>query len=62
MLSNLIFPGHEQHHNNSFLIAACIKGQSNMAAGANIGSNHNSRVQTASWWRAAASGPPCPAR
>jgi len=43
MLSNLIFPGHEQHHNNSFLIAACIKGQSNMAAGANIGSNHNSR-------------------
>ena len=30
MLSNLIFPGHEQHHNNSFLIAACIKGQSNM--------------------------------
>ena len=43
VLSNLIFPGHEQHHNNSFLIAACIKGQSNMAAGANIGSNHNSR-------------------
>ncbi|MFA6891832.1 MAG: DUF4954 family protein [Sphaerochaetaceae bacterium] len=43
MLSNLIFPGHEQHHNTSFLIASCIKGQSNMAAGANIGSNHNSR-------------------
>jgi hypothetical protein len=43
MLSNLIFPGHEQHHNNSFLIASLIKGQSNMAAGANIGSNHNSR-------------------
>lgn len=43
MLSNLVFPGHEQHHNNSFLIASLIKGQSNMAAGANIGSNHNSR-------------------
>lgn len=43
VLSNLIFPAHEQHHNNSFLIASCIKGQSNMAAGANIGSNHNSR-------------------
>lgn len=43
MLSNLIFGGHEQHHNNSFLIASLIMGQSNMAAGANIGSNHNSR-------------------
>lgn len=43
VLNNLIFPAHEQHHNNSFLIAACIKGQSNMAAGATIGSNHNSR-------------------
>jgi len=43
LLSNLIFGGHEQHHNNSFLIASLIKGQSNMAAGANIGSNHNSR-------------------
>ncbi len=43
VLSNLVFPAHEQHHNNSFLIASCIKGQSNMAAGANIGSNHNSR-------------------
>ncbi|MDD7201564.1 MAG: DUF4954 family protein [Sphaerochaetaceae bacterium] len=43
VLSNLVFPAHEQHHNNSFLIATCIKGQSNMAAGANIGSNHNSR-------------------
>ena len=44
VLSNLIFPYHEQHHNNSFLISALIKGQSNMAAGANIGSNHNSRA------------------
>ncbi len=43
LLSNLIFGGHEQHHNNSFLIASMIMGQSNMAAGANIGSNHNSR-------------------
>lgn len=43
LLNNLIFGGHEQHHNNSFLIASLIKGQSNMAAGANIGSNHNSR-------------------
>jgi len=43
VLNNLIYAGHEQHHNNSFLIASFIKGQSNMAAGANIGSNHNSR-------------------
>ncbi len=42
--NNLIFPGHEQHHNNSFLIAAIIEGQSNIAAGATIGSNHNSRA------------------
>jgi len=42
--NSLIFPAHEQHHNNSFLIAACIKGQSNIAAGATIGSNHNSRT------------------
>ncbi len=42
-LNNLVFPAHEQHHNNSFLIASCIKGQSNMAAGATVGSNHNSR-------------------
>ena len=44
VLNNLIFPGHEQHHNNSFLIASTIMGQSNMAAGATIGSNHNSRT------------------
>lgn len=43
VLNNLIFPFHEQHHNNSFLIAAVVMGQSNMAAGATIGSNHNSR-------------------
>ena len=44
VLNNLIFPSHEQHHNNSFLISACVMGQSNMAAGATIGSNHNSRA------------------
>ena len=43
LISNLVFPFHEQHHNNSFLISSLIQGQSNMAAGANIGSNHNSR-------------------
>ncbi len=44
VLNNLIFPAHEQHHNNSFLIAAVVMGQSNMAAGATVGSNHNSRA------------------
>mgnify|MGYP003310188128 CR=1 FL=1 len=44
VLNNLIFPSHEQHHNNSFLISACVMGQSNMAAGATLGSNHNSRA------------------
>ncbi|MCW3093314.1 MAG: hypothetical protein JWP81_4383 [Ferruginibacter sp.] len=43
VLNSLIFPAHEQHHNNSFLCAALVLGQSNMAAGATIGSNHNSR-------------------
>jgi hypothetical protein len=43
VLNALIFPFHEQHHNNSFLIAVVIKGQSNIAAGATVGSNHNSR-------------------
>jgi hypothetical protein len=43
VLNNLIFPAHEQHHNNSFLVAAVLMGQSNLAAGATIGSNHNSR-------------------
>jgi len=44
LISNLVFPAHEQHHNNSFLIAALVMGQSNMAANATIGSNHNSRA------------------
>lgn len=43
VLNSLIFPSHEQHHNNSFLCAALLQGQSNMAAGATVGSNHNSR-------------------
>ena len=43
VLNSLIFPAHEQHHNNSFLCAALVLGQSNMAAGATVGSNHNSR-------------------
>ncbi len=43
LLNNLIFPAHEQHHNNSFLIASLVMGQSNIAAAATIGSNHNSR-------------------
>ncbi|MEN5197179.1 DUF4954 family protein [Sphingobacterium faecium] len=44
VLNSLIFPAHEQHHNNSFLCAAVVMGQSNMAAGATVGSNHNSRA------------------
>jgi hypothetical protein len=44
ILNNLIFPVHEQHHNNSFLIASLIQVQSNIAAAATIGSNHNSRA------------------
>jgi hypothetical protein len=43
VLNALIFSSHEQHHNNSFLCAAMLMGQSNLAAGATIGSNHNSR-------------------
>ena len=43
ILNNLIFPFHEQHHNSSFLIASTVCGQSNIASGATIGSNHNSR-------------------
>ena len=43
VLNNLVFPFHEQHHNSSFLIASTIMGQSNIASGSTIGSNHNSR-------------------
>lgn len=44
ILNNLVFPCHEQHHNNSFLTASLVMGQSNIAAGVTIGSNHNSRA------------------
>lgn len=44
ILNNLIYPFHEQHHNSSFLIASLVQGQSNIASGATIGSNHNSRA------------------
>ncbi|MFP4054804.1 MAG: DUF4954 family protein, partial [Phycisphaerae bacterium] len=44
VLCSLLLGSHEQHHNNSFLIAVKIDGQSNVAAGATIGSNHNSRA------------------
>ncbi|MDR0330198.1 MAG: DUF4954 family protein [Chitinispirillales bacterium] len=46
----LIMPSHAQHHNNSFLIAAALGGQSNVAAGSTIGSNHNSRVNDGEIW------------
>ena len=42
--NNIIFPAHEQHHNNSFLIASLVQGQSNLAAGCTVGSNHNGRT------------------
>ena len=42
--NNIIFPAHEQHHNNSFLIATLVQGQSNLAAGCTVGSNHNGRT------------------
>ncbi len=42
--SSLLYPFHEQHHNNSFLIASTVQGQSDIGAGATLGSNHNSRA------------------
>jgi hypothetical protein len=48
--NSFIFPSHGQHHNNSFLIAAMIGGQSNIAAGATVGSNHNSRMNDGEIW------------
>jgi len=50
VLSNLLYPFHEQHHNNSFLIATVVMGQANIAAGATIGSNHNSRAADGEIW------------
>ena len=46
----LIMPSHAQHHNSSFLIAACVGGQSNVASCATIGSNHNSRANDGEIW------------
>ncbi len=43
VLNSLIFGSHEQHHNSSFLCASTLKGQTNMASAATVGSNHNSR-------------------
>ena len=43
VLNALTYAFHTQHHNNSFLCSAFVKGQSNVAAGATLGSNHNSR-------------------
>jgi hypothetical protein len=48
--NSLLMPMHAQHHNNSFLIAAALGGQSNIAAGATVGSNHNSRVSDGEIW------------
>ena len=42
--NSFIFPAHQQHHNSSFLIAALTLGQSNIASGATLGSNHNGRT------------------
>ena len=56
VLNNLIFPFHEQHHNSSFLIATTVMGQSNIAAGATIGSNHNSRSPDGEIFASAVSG------
>ncbi len=50
VLNSLIYPFHEQHHNSSFLIASAIMGQSNIASGATIGSNHNSRKNDCELW------------
>ena len=50
VLNSLIYPCHEQHHNSSFLIAASVQGQSNIASGATIGSNHNSRMNDCELW------------
>jgi hypothetical protein len=45
-----VAPFHGQQHNNSFLISTFIGGQSNLAAGATIGSNHNSRANDGEIW------------
>ncbi len=47
LIYSLLLPHHVQHHNNSFLTSSTILGQSNIAAGATIGSDHNSRAPDA---------------
>ena len=49
VLNALIFPNHEQHHNNSFLCSALLMGQSNLAAGATIGSIITAEQQMVNW-------------
>lgn len=44
VLHSLIFPCHRQTHNSSFLAAACLMGQTHLAAGTTFESNHNSGV------------------
>ena len=43
ILHNLVFPAHEQHHNNSFLTAALVKGQRNVAAVATLAQTQQPR-------------------
>ena len=44
--NSIIFPAHEQHHNNSFLIAGLIMGQSNIAAGGTADSGRASAARS----------------
>ena len=48
--NSFVSPFHSQAHNNSFLISSFVGGQSNVAAGATIGSNHNSRANDGEIW------------
>lgn len=47
---SLICPSHEQHHNNSILIAAFIGGQSKISAGTTFGSNQNIKTNNGEIW------------
>src|SRR5690606_25254893 len=44
VLNSLIVPAHEQHPIKSYLCAALVKRQRNLAAGATVGSNHIPRA------------------
>ncbi|MCL2792332.1 MAG: DUF4954 family protein [Spirochaetaceae bacterium] len=50
VIGSFIYPCHQQHHNSSFLIASVVMGQSNIAAGVTLGSNHNSRANDCEMW------------